>query len=155
MFTSGTDILCLLGSDLVLACGCCCVVAAGVLRPRAIVVADCGCSGEGRGSGIVLPGYGGAAGGAAGVVRRLVRVFGGGRPAAARRAMAAWRASNAARMRWLRAVRAQASQSVSGVRPVRRHQPRAMLVVAVSLMVEKPRSALVRRVQERRHWADR
>jgi len=31
------------------------------------------------------------------------------------------------------------------VRPVRRHQPRAMLVVAVSLMVALARSALVRR----------
>ena len=39
-------------------------------------------------------------------------------------------------MRWLRTVSRQASHSVSGVRPVRRHQPRAMLLVAVSLMVE-------------------
>ena len=62
-----------------------------------------------------------------------------------RRAVSAWRALKAVRMRWLRTVSRQASQSASGVRPVRRHQPRAMLVVAGSLMVEKVRSALVRR----------
>ena len=55
-------------------------------------------------------------------------------------------------MRWLRMVSRQASHRVSGVRPVRRHQPRVMLVVAGSLMVEKVRSALVRRAWERR-WA--
>ncbi len=41
----------------------------------------------------------------------------------------------------------QAGQpQVEGVRPMRRHQPRAMLVVAGSLMVEKVRSEPVRRV---------
>jgi hypothetical protein len=49
-------------------------------------------------------------------------------------------------MRWLRTVSAQASQSVSGVSPIWRHQPRAMLVAAGSLMVAKVRSALVRRL---------
>ena len=48
-------------------------------------------------------------------------------------------------MRWLRMVSRQASHRAGGVRPIRRHQPRAMLVVAGSLMVEKVRSALVRR----------
>ena len=38
----------------------------------------------------------------------------------------------------------QASHRASGVRPVRRHQPRAMVVVAGSLMVENVRSAPVR-----------
>ena len=50
----------------------------------------------------------------------------------------------AAGMRWLRMAGRQAIHRVSGARPVRRHQPRAMLVVAGSLM-EKVRSAPVRR----------
>jgi hypothetical protein len=89
-------------------------------------------------------GYGGPAARLARVWRRRLRVFGGS-PAAARRALSAWRASKAVRMRWLRMASRQASQSVIGVRPVRRHQPRAMLVVAGSLMVEKVRSEPVRR----------
>jgi len=76
--------------------------------------------------------------------RRRFRVFGGS-PAAARRAASAWRVSQAVRMRWLRTASRQASHRVSEVTPVRRHQPRAMLVVAVSLMVEKVRSEPVRR----------
>jgi hypothetical protein len=48
-------------------------------------------------------------------------------------------------MRWLRMTSRQAIHSVMGVRPVRRHQPRAMLLLAVSLMVELARSALARR----------
>jgi hypothetical protein len=47
-------------------------------------------------------------------------------------------------MRWLRVTKVQASQRAMGARPVWRHQPRAMLVVAGSLMVEKARSAAVR-----------
>src|ERR1035438_4209538 len=78
------------------------------------------------------------------VLRRRLRIL-GGRPAAARLLLSAWRMSQALRMRWLRTPRRQASHSASGVTPVRRHQPRAMLVVAGSLMVEKVRSALVRR----------
>ena len=93
---------------------------------------------------VVLPGYGGAAGGAVSAARRLLRVF-GGMPAAARRSFSACRWWWAVRMRWLRTARAQASQSMVGARPMSRHQPRAMLVVAGSLMVEKARSALVRR----------
>ena len=48
-------------------------------------------------------------------------------------------------MRWLRTAVRQVSDSVSGVRPIRRVQPRLMLVVAVSLMVALSRSAAVRR----------
>ena len=59
--------------------------------------------------------------------------------------LSAWRMSRALRMRWLRTVSRQASHRVSGVRPVRRHQPRLVLVVAGSLMVAKVRSELVRR----------
>jgi hypothetical protein len=81
---------------------------------------------------------------AAGGLRRRRRVL-GGRPAVARRASSAWRAVQAIRMRWLRTASRQASQSVSGVRPVSRVQPRAMLLLAGSLAVEKVRSAPVRR----------
>src|SRR5215472_7767035 len=70
----------------------------------------------------------------AGAARRLRRVL-GGRPAAARRAVSAWRASNAARMRWLRVTSRHVARNMRGVRPARRHQPRAMLVVAVSFML--------------------
>ena len=90
-----------------------------------------------------LGGYGPAASWAR-LVRRRLRVR-GGRPAAARRALSVWRAWWAVRMRWLRMTSRQASHSVSGVRPVSRHQPRAMLLLAVSLMVALTRSALVRR----------
>jgi hypothetical protein len=41
-----------------------------------------------------------------------------------------------------------------GARPVRRHQPRLMSLLAGSLTVAKPRSAPVRRLQERRQAAD-
>src|SRR5262249_32910377 len=63
------------------------------------------------------------------VLRRRRRVL-GGRPAAARRASSAWRASQAVRMRWLRTASRQASQSISGARPIRRGQPRAVVVLA-------------------------
>src|SRR5580698_3765978 len=91
-------------------------------------------------------GYGGAV-----VAARLVRVLRrrrrvlGGRPAAARRALSAWRVSQVVRMRWLRTASRQASQSVIGVRPMSWVQPRAMLLLAGSLTVEKVRSAPVRR----------
>jgi hypothetical protein len=68
----------------------------------------------------------------------------GGRPAAARRVLSSWRAFQAARMR-LRAASRQAIHRVIGARPMSRHQPRAMLLVAGSLMVALARSALVRR----------
>jgi len=94
-------------------------------------VAGCGC-------------YGGLAASMARVWRRRLRVL-AGRPSAVLRAASAWRASKAARMRWLRTASRQASHSASGVRPVRRHQPRLMSLLAVSLMVAKVRSAPVRR----------
>src|ERR1700689_5076695 len=90
-------------------------------------------------------GYGGAAAvRLARVLRRRRRVL-GGRPAAARRALSAWRVSQAVRMRWLRTASRQVSQSVTGVSPMSRVQPWAMLLVAGSLVVEKVRSAPVRR----------
>src|SRR6266487_322687 len=88
--------------------------------------------------------YGGRAARAASVWRRRFLVLGGS-PAAARRALSAWRSSRAVRIRWLRTVSRQPIHSVSGVTPMRRHQPRAMLVVAGSLMVEKVRPEPVRR----------
>jgi hypothetical protein len=48
-------------------------------------------------------------------------------------------------MRWLRTTVMQVSQSMSGVMPVRRIQPRSMLPVAVSLMAALSLSAAVRR----------
>ncbi len=57
-------------------------------------------------------------------------------------------------MRWLRTAMRQASHSMTGGGPMRRIQPRAMLVVAVSLTVELSRSAAVRRAQERRQAAE-
>jgi hypothetical protein len=53
--------------------------------------------------------------------------------------------SQAVRMRWLRMASRQASHRVSGVRPMRRHQPRLMSLLAWSLMVAKVRSEPVRR----------
>src|ERR1022692_2083680 len=44
-------------------------------------------------------------------------------------------------MRWLRTVSRQAANSVIGVSPMRRHQPRLMSLAAGSLAVEKVRSA--------------
>jgi hypothetical protein len=67
-------------------------------------------------------------------------------PVAAGWMLLAWRAWKALRMCWLRVASRQASQRWSGVRPMRRHQPRAMLLPAVSLMVAKVRSAAVRRL---------
>ena len=40
---------------------------------------------------------------------------------------------------------------ISGARPIRRHQPRVMSLVAGSLVVAKPRSAPVRRAEEAEH----
>src|ERR1700728_182941 len=77
--------------------------------------------------------YGGGVVSVVRVLRRCLRVLGGS-PAAARRAWSAWRVFQARRMRWLRMVCRQASQSASGVRPMRRHQPRLMVLVAGSLM---------------------
>jgi hypothetical protein len=90
--------------------------------------------------------YGGAVARLARVVLRLRRRVRGGSPMAARRALSCCRVFHAARMRWLRVASRQASQRARGVRPMRRHHPRVMLVVAGSLMVENVRSVLVRRV---------
>jgi hypothetical protein len=78
------------------------------------------------------------------VLRRRLRVLGGS-PAAARRVFSARLACQAARMRWLRTMSRVTADNVSGVRPMRRHQPRLMVLVAGSLAVAKPRSAPVRR----------
>jgi hypothetical protein len=69
----------------------------------------------------------------------------GGRPRAARRWFSSCRVFQAARMRWLRAMSRVMVNSMRGARPVRRHQPRLMWLVAGSLVVAKPRSAPVRR----------
>ena len=78
------------------------------------------------------------------VVRRRRRVL-GGRPLAARRWFSPCRVFQAARMRWLRAMSSAVVNSIRGVGPIRRHQPRAIVLVAGSLAVAKPRSAPVRR----------
>ena len=80
----------------------------------------------------------------ASVVRRRRRVLGGS-PFAARWTSQAWRASQASRMRWLRAMSRVAVNKVIAVRPIRRHQPREMSLLDGSLVVEKVRSAPVRR----------
>jgi len=77
-------------------------------------------------------------------LRRRLRVF-GGRPLAARRWLSSCRVFQAARMRWLRTVSSAAVNSIRGAAPIRRHQPRAMLLAAGSLVVAKPRPAPVRR----------
>jgi hypothetical protein len=56
-----------------------------------------------------------------------------------------WRVFLAVRIRWLRAMSSVVTDSMGGVRPMRRNLPRAVLLVAGSLVVAKPRSALVRR----------
>src|SRR5580658_9632830 len=91
-----------------------------------------------------VAGYGGAVVRSCRVVRRRLRVFGGS-PAAARRALSSCRAFQACRMRWLRTMSSVVVSSMRGVRPMRRHQPRLMSLVAGSLAVAKPRSAPVRR----------
>jgi hypothetical protein len=72
------------------------------------------------------------------VVRRRRRRVLGGSPAAARRVLSSWRAFHAARIRWLRSASRHVVMSSSGVRPIRRHQPREMSLLAGSLMVAKP-----------------
>ncbi len=57
------------------------------------------------------------------VLRRRLRVF-GGRPWAARRWFSSCRACQACRIRWLRTT--SRVHSISGARPMSRHQPRAM-----------------------------
>jgi hypothetical protein len=54
----------------------------------------------------------------------------GGRPLAARRWVSCCRAFQAARMRWLRTMSRVVMHSIRGVRPMRRHQPRLMSLVA-------------------------
>ena len=87
---------------------------------------------------------GGAAVAAAGVLRRRLRVL-GGRPLPARCWFSSCRVFQAARMRWLRTASSVVTKSIRGVRPVRRHQPRLMSLLAGSLAVANPRSAPVRR----------
>ena len=75
------------------------------------------------------------------VLRRRRRVFGGGLGGAAfvfllRMFQACW-------IRWSRTMSRVAANSMRGVRPMRRHQPRLMSLVAGSLAVAKPRSAPV------------
>jgi len=89
--------------------------------------------------------HGGAAARLARVVRlRRRRVF-GGRPREARRWLSSCRAFQAVMMRWLRTMSRVVVNSISGARPMRRHQPRLMSLLAGSLAVAKPRSAPVRR----------
>src|SRR5258708_7501476 len=88
--------------------------------------------------------YGGTAASVVRVVRRRRLVLGGS-PAAARRAVSAWRVFQASRMRWLRRASRQASHSASGGRPMSRHQPRLMLLLAGALMVAEVRPEPVRR----------
>src|SRR6266540_6365012 len=60
------------------------------------------------------------------VCRRRLRCL-GGRPHAARLSLSAWPAAKASATRRLRATRTVAANSVIGVRPVSRHQPRVRL----------------------------
>jgi hypothetical protein len=92
-------------------------------------------------------GYGGAAARLARVVRRRRRVLGGS-PAAARWVSRAWRAVQAVMIRWLRTMSRVAVSKVVAVRPMRRHQPREMSLLAGSLAVEKVRSAALRRAYD-------
>jgi len=50
-------------------------------------------------------------------------------------------------MRWLRTISSVVVSSISGARPMRRHQLRVMSLVAGSLAVAKPRSAPVRKAR--------
>src|ERR1700686_2540085 len=95
-------------------------------------------------AGVWRAGYGGAAARLARVVRRRRRGL-GGRPGAGRCASRAWRAVQAAMIRWLRTMSRLAVNKVIAVRPMRRHQPWLMSLLAGSLAVEKVRSAAVRR----------
>src|SRR5579859_856511 len=124
------------------------------------MLAGCGAGFGGGRSGFWCLGWraGGVCGGRGGVygglvaVARLARVLRrrrrvlGGRPLAARRVFSSCLAFQACRIRWLRAMSSIVANSMRGVGPVRRHQPRLMSLVAGSLVVAKPRSAPVRRV---------
>src|SRR5262249_24505042 len=94
----------------------------------------------GAGAGLVavgrVVGQGGPAARLARGLRRRLRVF-GGCPAAARRALSCCRVFQAARMRWLRTMSSTVADSIRGARPMRRHQPRLMSLVAGSLAVAK------------------
>jgi hypothetical protein len=57
-------------------------------------------------------------------------------------------------MRWLRTAVRQARQSMSGVMPVSRVQPRVTGLAAVSQLVALSRSAAVRRLREVRQAAE-
>src|SRR5258708_32678665 len=73
--------------------------------------------------------YGGTAASVVRVVRRRRLVLGGS-PAAARRAVSAWRGFQAARVRWVRGASRQARPSGGGGRPLSPHQPRLMVLLA-------------------------
>ena len=112
--------------------------------PAGLACLSCGDLVTVRGSPAVS--WRGACGGQVGEGLAAPAAGAGRRPAAARRALSSWRAVQAVRMRWLRTVSRQVSQSMSGVRPISRVQPRVMLLLAGSLAVAKVRSAPLRRV---------
>jgi hypothetical protein len=70
------------------------------------------------------------------MVLRLRRRLRGGLPIAARRAFWVARAVKASAILRLRAAVVAARNKVMAVRPLRRHQPRSMLLLAGSLRVE-------------------
>jgi hypothetical protein len=78
------------------------------------------------------------------VLRRRRLALGAG-PAAKRLASSPWRASKAPSTLRLRTARQQVMNTSIGARPVSRHQPREMSLLAGSFMVEYVRSAAVRR----------
>jgi hypothetical protein len=92
-----------------------------------------------------LGGHGGAAAAAAaGVLLRRRRILGGS-PLAARRAFSSRRAFQAALMHWLWTASSTVVNSISGVSPVRWHQPQAVQPAAGFLTAAKRRPAAVRR----------
>src|SRR6516165_1370244 len=127
IFTFGSDILAAWWSVCaVVACsgaGAGFVLFSGVLAPGCVAGAD------ERGRGRQLPDQGGPAASPARVLRRRLRVFGGS-PAVARRRLSAWRVFQAVSIRWLRTASRHVVNSMRGARPMRRHQPRVMSLLA-------------------------
>jgi len=91
---------------------------------------------------VVVAGQGGPAARLARVLRRRLRVFGGS-PAAARRWFSSCRVFQAARMRWLRTASRVVTNSMRGVRPMRRHQPRAVLLCRLGEHVRRDGEGLL------------
>ncbi len=117
-------------------------VRAGCGHAAAVVCVRGGAGGWARcGRGV----HGGAAARLARVVRLRRRRVLGGRPWEARRALWSCRAFQAVMMRWLQTMSRVVVNSISGARPMRRHQPRPVSLLVGSLAVAKPRSAPVRR----------